>query len=474
MLRSVSILLFGNASVSLLTLVRNLVIARLITVEDYGIAATFAIAMAVVEMMSAIGLEQQIVQSRKGDDPDFQAALQGFTVMRGLASCLLLVLTAGLLADFLGVPDLAWAYQVMALVPLIRAFSHFDNHRYKRNMRFSPMLWTQGGGAVAAVLVVWPAWAIWPDFRVMMISLLVQVAVVAAMSHILAERAYRLRIDTGVWRGSLDFGWPLLINNFLLFAVMHGEKLVAGRELGLEALGILAMGLTLTMTPTLILARSIQDFFLPQLSAAQDDDAAFQALSEVTIQAMLAMTLLYLLGMVLVAGPVVMLLLGEKYAVLVPLMIWLAIQQGIRVFRSAADMIALGRGQTSNPMIANSVRVASLPVAWWVAASGGGLEGVIAVAIVGETIGTLTSLAMIRIRLGIVLRTLALPLLASGVVLVLMAGLAWRATADIAGTFAPLAHPVETALVVAAILLALVVQRQLWRYVARRKVTIRP
>jgi hypothetical protein len=82
MFRSALLILSGNAAASLLLLARNLIIARLIPVADYGVASTFAIAMAVVEMASALGLQQQIVQARNGEDPRFQSALQGFQVLR--------------------------------------------------------------------------------------------------------------------------------------------------------------------------------------------------------------------------------------------------------------------------------------------------------------------------------------------------------------------------------------------------------
>ena len=68
MFKSALLLLSGNIFGSLMLLVRNLVVARLISVEDYGIAATFAISMAIVEMITALGLHQLIVQDSKGND----------------------------------------------------------------------------------------------------------------------------------------------------------------------------------------------------------------------------------------------------------------------------------------------------------------------------------------------------------------------------------------------------------------------
>ena len=465
MFRSAFLLLTGNAATSLLMLVRNLVIARLIPVEDYGVAATFAIAMSVVEMVSALGMEAQIVQSKRGEDPEFQAALQGFTALRGLISFALLFATAGLMADFLDVPDLAWAYQVMALSPLIRGFGHFDNHRQRRAMRFGPTLWTGFGSAVVAMIVIWPTYLIYPDYRVMLVSLLVQAAAATVISHILAERPYRLRLDVATWTGSTRFGWPLLVNGILLFAVMQGEKLVAGRVLGLEALGILAMGLTLTMTPTLVLARSLQNLFLPRLSAAQDDDMAFQRLAEVAIQAVMAMTLVYLLVMTLAGGPLSALLLGEKFTALPPLITWLAIQQTLRVFKAGGATVALARGQTANAMVSNALRVAALPIAVWVAIRGGGLSGIIAVAIAGEAAGFIVSLLMVSLRLKVSLRRLLLPLAGSLVAIAVMAAISWHRPAASAADFPNLTSIAIATLTMVA---ALTTMPQLQRYAMQR------
>ena len=471
MFRSAFFLLSGNAASSLLTLARNLIIARLIPVEDYGIAATFAIAMTLVEMVSALGLEQQIVQAKRGEDPDFQAALQGFTALRGFISFALLFASAGLMASFLNVPELAWAYQLMALAPLIRGFAHFDNHRQKRKMQFGPTIRVQFGSTLIAVAAIWPAYVLFPDYRVMLISLLIQAAAFTAITHILAERPYRMKFSLEIWRGSVRFGWPLMINGVLLFAILHGEKLVAGRVLGLTELGLLAMGLTLTMTPTLILARVMHDFFLPQLSAAQDDDATFQHLAEVTMQTVLAMALVYLLGVVIIGGPLVILLLDEKYITLTALMTWLGIQQTLRVLKSGGATIALARGQTENALFANFARVASLPFAAWIAMNGGGLIGVIYAAAVGEAAAFTVSLLMITLRLKVSMRRLAPPILMSVLALGVAGTIAWRTLPEAS---ASLPDPISALILTVVILAALVTMRRLHGYAMNGRRAVPP
>ena len=464
MFRSAFLLLSGNASTSLLLLIRNLVIARLISVEDYGVAMTFAIAMSVVEMLSALGMSSQIVQAKQGEDPEFQAALQGFTMLRGLFSCVLLFLTAGLMADFLDVPDLAWAYQLMALSPLIRGFDHFDIFRYKRTMRFGPWMGVGFGSIVVALAVVWPVYLVFPDYRVMLVSLLVQAAAGTAISHILAERPYRVRFDIATWMGSTRFGWPILLNGVLLFAVMQGDRLIAGRFLGLEALGILSMGITLTLTPTLVLERSLHNLFLPLLSAAQNDDKKFQRLFEVAVEAVLATTLAYLLLMVVGGGFLAVVLLDEKFAALPPLMALLAVQQTLRVFKTGGSVVAMAQGQTANPMISNLIRIASLPLAGWVAIQGGGLIGVIVVAIVGEAIGFFVSMALVRFRLQVSLRHVILPIGASVGTTGIAAYIAWNNSLNTAFEFL---DRTEMLIIFGAVIATLLTMIRLRNYIIR-------
>src|SRR5687768_16809349 len=117
MIRSGLILTTGNATAALLGLARNVIIARLISVEDFGIASTFAITMALVEMASNFSLDRLVVQDRDGDRPHVLATLHAVQAVRGLIGAGILYMLAGLLASLFGVPDVVYAYQALAIIP---------------------------------------------------------------------------------------------------------------------------------------------------------------------------------------------------------------------------------------------------------------------------------------------------------------------------------------------------------------------
>lgn len=414
MFRPALLLLSGNAATSLLLLARNLAVAWLIPVADYGIAATFAIAVAVIEMASHLGLQQQIVQSRDGDDPRFQATLQGFQLLRGTAAAVILFVSAGAIAGFLGIPEAAWAYQVLAVWPLLNALQHFDIHRLNRQMRFRPVVLTGAMPALVSLLAIWPLALAFGDYRVMLWAIVLEIALKCAVSHALAERPYRLGFDRRIMAGSLRFGWPLLLNGAVLFAVFQGDKLIVGRELGMEALAVFAMGLMLTLTPVMVLSQAAQRLLLPVLSPASRADpareAGFQRMATVALQGHLLGGIALIAATYLVLQPLVALIFGDKYAATAALLPLLAAIQTLRLFKGACSTIALSRGQTANVLIANGVRILSLPLAWWLTQQSGSLMAVLWVALVAEGLSYGIALGLIRGRLSVSLRGLAAPL----------------------------------------------------------------
>lgn len=397
MLRHGLTILSGNAATSLLLLLRNLAVAALIPVGDYGVAATFAIVMTVVEMATDLGLHQQIIQSNKGENPRFQAGLQGFQALRGLLAGLVLFLLAAPLAAFMGVPEVSWAYQLLALVPVLNGVQHFDIHRQTRMMVFGPLMLTRAVPALVSLLLVWPLAAWLGDYRVMLWAILAQAMGMLVLSHLTAKRPYRVVLDGPIIRESLGFGWPLLVNGALLFAVFQGDKIIVGRVLGMEALAVIALGFTLTLTPTLVLTRSVQNFFLPQLSHRDDQ---FARLAQATQEAALWVGLALLVAVGLIAPWLVHLVFGAKYTVLEPLLIWLALMQALRMARAGSATVALSLGATTLTMWGNLVRVVLLPVVWWAAVQGASLQHLIWIGIGGEGVGYALVLWLMHRRMG--------------------------------------------------------------------------
>jgi O-antigen/teichoic acid export membrane protein len=408
---SARLLLIGNLTGSAVLFLRNLLVARLIGIEDYGIATTFAMILGMVEMASQLGLHQMIIQDDQGEDPKLQSGLQALHLLRSVVSGLILIVAAGLIADFLNIPDVAWAFQLLALPRIADGLIHFDMYRLQRQHRFWPVTLTENSAFLAGVIcVAGVAWLL-NDYRVMLFSFVAQYVIKCVVSHMVAERPYRLSLDIPLIKRCFSFGWPLLLNGVVMFMVMNGEKVIVTRELGVGLLALYSMGLTLTMTPGLVLSRTTISLFFPLLSARKHDPAAFRDTVIEIAQASMFAGLVLIAGTALVTTWLLPILLGEKFVGAVALLVPMAVQQAVHIMQGAVSQCSVAKGKTRNALMANVFRISVLPLVWYAATQGASLITLVAIAALGETLGLLAALWLLRRTLLVSLRPL-LPSLA--------------------------------------------------------------
>lgn len=423
MIRKAINVVSGNAMGSLLSLVRNLAVARLVDPESYGIASSFAICMSIVEMVSFLGINQLMVVDRDGDEPHFQAAMHGFQILRGVFSSLMLFLVAGLFARFMGFPQATGSFQLLALVPLVNGFQHYDPHRLRRHLNFGPTSLSSWVPPLVSVLSLLPIIHFITDYRVMLVAIFVQALGLVAVTHLSAERRYQVTLDPALIRRAARFGWPILLGSILIFGVYNGEKMIVSRQLGVVALAYFTMAFTLTSTPTLVLASSFQALFLPRLSATRATPEAFQRLCLSATEAGLLIAILLLLGTALVGAPLAHLLAGDKYLPILAMLVPMSVAHAIKSARAGAEMITLAIEKVPIATLGSLMRVLSMPVSFWLAGRMGDAMVVIWAA-------ALVELAASVLVMGLTARAAAIDLGAARLPMLLTLALAVLCLAD--------------------------------------------
>ena len=419
MIKSGLLLGAANIATALFGLLRNVLVARLISIEDFGIASTFAITMALVEMTSNIALDRLIVQAKDGDTPSLQATVHAIQAVRGVGGAVVLSLIAYPLALFFGVSHVAWAYQSLAVIPLLRGLASVDMFRLQRDMRFLPSIVVESGAQLIATMAA-VALALWVrDYRAMLFALIIQQCAYTAISYFVAERPYRWGWDRDIARRAFSFGWPLLLNSILMFGIFQGDRIIVGSQIGMRELGWFSAAFTLTLMPTMVFAKTMGTFFLPQLVTARNDGSEFQRIFLVTVEASFFIGGVLMVAFAIAGPPLLLMLYGNKYADALPVLSWLAVMQALRLAKSGPATAALSVSATTNPLIANIARVAMLPIAWIGVAYGGGISTVVALGIFGECLAFFVSLLLLQ-RLSVSLHGLSLPLFGSILVLALI------------------------------------------------------
>lgn len=383
----------GNMSATACSFIRNIIIARMLSVEDVGVAATFAMTTSLMEMASNMAIDRLIVQAPDGDDPKLQASAQLLQFVRGLLGGLVLLAIAAPVAALFGIPDATWAFMVLAAVPVMKGLGHLDVHRVQRAMRFGPSIATALVPQIIVTLLAAPlAW--WTgDFRAVLWVVLIQTFTTTLVSHLLAQRRYAWRWDPAQMRRIVSFGWPLLVNGGLMYAIFQGDRAIIGAVFSMQELGWYAVALGLTLVPSTLVPKVLTTLILPRLSQS---GARAEGHSQLTMQAFFVSGVGLGVGAWTLGPLALVLIYGERYAPGAAVVGWLGAMQAMRVMKAGPATVALATAKTIAPLLANVVRLSGLGLAIAAVSAGYGVVEVAIAGVIGEALSLVASLWLLR------------------------------------------------------------------------------
>lgn len=421
MLKSIAVLAGGRTTISAITFGRNILLARLVSVEDYGIASTFIIAIAFIELLADLGMERMVVQDRQGNSRKFVGTIQTIMVARGFLLAGLMYVIAEPIAAVFNHPELTWAYQLFGLVPLLHGFNNLNIMRMQRHMSFGPQVKAEFAGAIVSLGLLFPL-AVWlGDYKVMLVALLAEYLVRCLTTQVIADRHFTFAWDKADFTRALKFGVPLLLSGMLAFAALQGDRVIVGNQFTARDLGLFSAAATLAMTPCLITAKISQSFFLPLLAGVQDDQEKFDRQAALTLQTMLLVGSSAAIAFSLLGPTIFNIAFGEKMLEGTPYVTPLGIAFSMLLVRSGSMLpIALARGYTLNPLLGNLVRLVSLPIAFAVAVNGGGILDLILVTIAAEIASLALTATLLKTKVKIDAPRRLLPTYFLGFLLVVM------------------------------------------------------
>lgn len=421
------------------TFLRNVILARLVSPADFGIAAVFGITIQMIEMLSNVASEVLLVQAEDGDDERLQGSAQLIRALRGTGNGLVILVLAGPVAQLFGVPQATWAFRCLASVPFLRGFYHLDMHRLQRHLRFAPSVIADGGGSWLATFAAVPLGFWLHDYSVMLFALIIQMGMGTIVSHLLAERRYRWDRDKGYWMRIVKFGWPLMINGIFMFGIFEGDRIVIGSakrlfphsQFTLTDLGVYSVAFGLTMAPTMFIANICSPLFLPLLSRVQGTRDQFERRYVACALAVSLCAALMSIVFITAGGLLVRILYGANYIAAGTIMVWLSTMWALRMIRVAPTLAAMALGDTQNTMISNAARSLALIGMGIAAASGAGLLWIAVSGVAGETLALAASVWRLRRQNGLSPILCGKPLAVAVAGIALSARFAWAPEASV-------------------------------------------
>ena len=367
----------AKLATNLLGFVGMVVVARLLTPEDFGVVAVGVGAMQLLHGLTDFGAAQAVVRFREAGRAEYDTL---FTVSaaRGVAIGAALVAAAPFVASALDDPRIAGAMFAAAAQPLFAGLSNPRFHEYERDLDFSRDASRVIAAKLASVAVSIAVALAARDHRAIFAGLAAGAFVQFALSY--AMRPYLPRLSLSRWREVWGFsGW--LAGVGALAAVNNKlDGIILARIAGPFAAGSFYFGLQLAELPTREFSSQIARALYPGLSMLQGDPARMRGgfLRAVEALGVVAMPLSF--GLAFVARDFVAIFLGAGWAGAAPAVELLAPVLGLQTLFLATQHYAMALGRTELLFFRELIfAVVRLPV--FIAATiGYGLEGAIAAA----------------------------------------------------------------------------------------------
>jgi len=259
--------LFSYGSGQVIRLMRSLILTRLLFPEAFGLVALTNIFITGAEMFSDIGLRPNIIRSERGEDPVFLNTAWTLKIIRGVLLWLIMCLMAWPISHFYQDERLLLLIPVIGLETLISSFSSTSISVLYRRMQLKTVklfaLSLGIFGTIVTILLAWYYQSVWA----IVFGGLIGTTVATILSHfILPGPKNHFAWDKEVARSLFSFGKWIFVSTFFTFLAMQVDRIILGKLLTLEFLGIYSIAIMYSELPKQLVARISREILYPLYS----------------------------------------------------------------------------------------------------------------------------------------------------------------------------------------------------------------
>lgn len=313
--RGVVALSVGTVAERILRLVRNMILARLLAPDDFGLMALVLSVLMLLGCLTDVGVRQSIIHHQKGDKKEYLNIAWWVQVIQGIGLFMIVWLVAPAICRFYGKPELLNLLRVSLLVVIFNALTSPRLYVLDKEFRFVKALCLIQGSSVLGTAVAIGLAFYMQNVWVLVIGQVVQIGVQCLLSHILCPFRPMLKIDRRYLKEFLKFGRGMLGLAFLTVISMQTDVFVLAKLLPSKQLGMYALALSLARQPVMLFSGTIGRVLLPAFAKKQDDKQSICRAALKMIRATVVFGVPLIAFAAIFAGPILSVVYGPRYAV---------------------------------------------------------------------------------------------------------------------------------------------------------------
>ena len=295
----------------------QIVLARLLLPEQYGIIAIVTVFISIARVFVQSGFNTALIQKKDADEVDFSSVFYLSLVVAAILYAII-YFSAPYIASFYMQPQLVQVLRVLSITLFIGAFNSIQNAFVARNMLFKRLFISSLGAVIASgivgIAIAYRGGGVWA----LVAQQLTNQLTISFILWFAVKWRPHLIFSFKRIKSLFAFGSKLLASSLIETLYQDLRTLIIGRMYIPAMLGFYNRGQQFPKVIVSNINGSIQSVMLPTLSAHQDDTKRVKELMRRAIKTSSFMIFPMMIGMTVVAEPLVKIVLTDKWLPAVP------------------------------------------------------------------------------------------------------------------------------------------------------------
>lgn len=361
----------------------NIVLARLLAPQIFGVMVVVNGLRMGIELLTDVGVEQNIVHNRKGLEDEFFNTAWTLQMIRGVLITLLFLALSAPFARFYSIDvRVFWAISFVPFVNSLHSTSVFALVKALDVRRRN--LFECGAefiGFITAVILAFLSPTVWA----LVCGMLLATAVRSIASYWLPHPPHRILLTRKCIHEIVGFGKWIFLSSLVMYCANNVDRLTLGKLVPFGLLGIYGMARTIAEIPGLLATRLGYQIVFPFMAAqtSLEGGRAHRDLGRARMKICLGGAFILSFGIAW-ADWAVRMVYDARYLQVGWMLSLLLLGAWFAVLSNLNEGVLLGCGRPSYSAYANGIRFAAIGVSLPLLYKGYGIEGAVCVMIAGE------------------------------------------------------------------------------------------
>jgi len=304
--------LMERIGAQLVTLIVSIILARLLTPDDYSVVGVVTIFFAFCNVFVVGGFNTALIQKKDADQKDYSSVLWMSLAIGAFLYGALFIATPWI-ADLYQKPLLIPVFRVMGITLMIDAvkavlYAYVSKQLQFKKFFFATLIGTLTSAAVG-IAMAYLGFGPWALVAQKMISSTVDTLVLILISKF----RVRLRISWTRIKGLFSYGWKIFVATLISTVYDQCNPLIIGLRFTTNDLSYYTKGRSFPMALNTSLDGALTSVLFPVMSKVQDDKTAVLQYTRRFMRTASYVIFPVMLGFLAVSDSFVMVLLTEKW-----------------------------------------------------------------------------------------------------------------------------------------------------------------